>query len=214
MTNLPNILTMGRIALVPLFIGLFYLPPEAAAWSTFSVFTFAALTDFLDGWLARRLNQTSEFGRILDPIADKLIVAAALVMLMLRYGDETPTLFAIPYGSMVIPVTAILCRELLISGLRIGLAGRFNSPVSRLGKWKTASQMAAIALMLFAPTLLSFLDPDRSSGSGDLLGDLFIFLLLAGEILLWLTAIMSWLSAGLYIRDAWRQLPARARSGE
>ena len=214
MTNLPNILTMGRVALVPLFIGLFFLPFEAAAWSTFGVFALAAMTDFFDGWLARRLNQTSEFGRILDPIADKMIVAAALVMLTLRYGDEAPTIFAIPYGSMVIPVAAILCRELLITGLRVGLAGRFSLPVSRLGKWKTASQMVAIALMLFAPTLLSFSDPEWSAEEGEGLAYLFTFLLLAGEILLWLAAILSWLSAGLYIRAGWRQLAARAQASE
>ena len=214
MMNLPNILTIGRTALVPPFVAFFYLPHNAAAWATLGVFALAAMTDYFDGWLARRLNQTSEFGRILDPIADKLLVASALVMLTLRYEDEAPTLFAIPYGSMVIPVAAILCRELLIFGLRVGLAGRFSLPVSRLGKWKTASQMAAIILMLFAPTLLSFLDPDRSSGSGDLLGYLFIFLLLAGEILLWFAAILSWLSAGLYIRAGWRQLPVRARPGD
>ena len=179
MMNLPNILTIGRTALVPPFVAFFYLPHNAAAWATLGVFALAAMTDYFDGWLARRLNQTSEFGRILDPIADKLLVASALVMLT-----------------------------------RVGLAGRFSLPVSRLGKWKTASQMAAIILMLFAPTLLSFLDPDRSSGSGDLLGYLFIFLLLAGEILLWFAAILSWLSAGLYIRAGWRQLPARARPGD
>ena len=193
---------------------MFFLPFEAAAWATFGVFALAAMTDFFDGWLARRLNQTSEFGRILDPIADKLIVAAALVMLTLRYGDEAPTLFAIPYGSMVIPVAAILCRELLISGLRVGLAGRYSLPVSRLGKWKTASQMVAIALMLFAPTLLSFSDPQWSAGEGEGLEYLFIFLLIAGEILLWLVAVLSWLSAGLYIRAGWRQLAARAQPSE
>jgi cardiolipin synthase len=111
-------------------------------------------------------------------------------------------------------VAAILCRELLITGLRVGLAGRFSLPVSRLGKWKTASQMVAIALMLFAPTLLSFSDPEWSAGEGEGLAYLFTFLLLAGEILLWLAAILSWLSAGLYIRAGWRQLAARAQASE
>ena len=75
MMTLPNILTMGRIALVPPFIGLFYLPGDGGAWAAFALFALAAVTDYFDGWLARRLNQTSEFGRILDPIADKLIVS-------------------------------------------------------------------------------------------------------------------------------------------
>ncbi|MBT3169824.1 MAG: CDP-diacylglycerol--glycerol-3-phosphate 3-phosphatidyltransferase [Rhodospirillaceae bacterium] len=177
MMTLPNILTMGRIALVPPFIGLFYLPGDGGAWAAFALFALAAVTDYFDGWLARRLNQTSEFGRILDPIADKLIVAAALVML------------AVQHGAPVIPVVAILCRELLISGLREGLAGRLSLPVSRLGKWKTASQMVAIALLLIAPPLASL---------GALLGQ-------AGEALLWLAAVLSWLSAGLYVRAIARQ---------
>jgi cardiolipin synthase len=177
MTNLPNILTLSRIALVPPFIGLFYVPGEAAAWITFGLFTLAAVTDFFDGWLARRLNQISEFGRILDPIADKLIVAAALVML------------AVQYDAPVIPVVAILCRELLIAGLREGLAGRLTLPVSRLGKWKTVSQMTAIALLLIAPAFSALSAP---------LG-------LAGEALLWLAAVLTWLSAVFYIRAVAQQ---------
>ena len=186
MTNLPNILTIGRMALVPPFIGLFYLPGEAAAWATFGIFVLAALSDFFDGWLARRLGQTSEFGRIFDPIADKFIVAAALIMQTVHY--EAP----------VIPVAAILCRELLISGLREGLAGRIELPVSRLGKWKTATQMAAIALLLVAPAFASLAAP---------LGQ-------AGEAALWLGAVLSWLSAGLYLRAAARRWLARARPGD
>ena len=180
MTTLPNILTVGRIALIPPFIGLFYLPQEIAAWATFGLFAFAAVTDFFDGWLARRLNQTSEFGRILDPIADKLIVASALVML------------AVQYDAPVIPVVAILCRELMISGLREGLAGRISLPVSHLGKWKTASQMTAIAVLLIAPAFAAL---------AELLGH-------AGEGLLWLAAALSWLSAGFYLRAVARQWAA------
>ena len=176
-TTLPNILTIGRIALIVPFVGLFYVPGESAAWAAFALFALAAVTDFFDGWLARRLNQTSEFGRILDPIADKLIVAAALVML------------AVQYGAPVIPVVAILCRELLISGLREGLAGRLSLPVSRLGKWKTAGQMVAIALLLIAPALTSLGLPLEQ----------------AGEALLWLAALLSWLSAGFYLRAVARQ---------
>ena len=177
MTNLPNILTLGRIALVPPFIGLFYVPGEAAAWITFGLYTLAAITDFFDGWVARRLHQTSEFGRIIDPIADKLIVVAALVMLAVEY--DTP----------VIAVVAILCRELLISGLREGLAGHLTLPVSRLGKWKTVSQMTAIALLLIEPAF---------SAISGLLG-------LAGEAPLWLAVVLTWLSAVFYIRAVAQQ---------
>lgn len=186
MTNLPNILTIGRMALVPPFIGLFFLPAEAAAWATFAIFVAAAVSDFFDGWLARRLDQASEFGRIFDPIADKLIVAAALIML--AASDRAP----------VIAVAAILCREMLITGIREGLAGRIELPVSRLAKWKTAAQMAAIALLLVAPALVSLAAP---------LGQ-------AGEAALWLAVLLSWLSAGAYLRAVSEQWTARVRPGE
>ncbi|MDA0229126.1 MAG: CDP-diacylglycerol--glycerol-3-phosphate 3-phosphatidyltransferase [Proteobacteria bacterium] len=177
MTNLPNLLTVGRVALIPPFVGLFYVPGEVAVWAVFALFIAAAVSDFFDGWLARRFGQTSEFGRIFDPIADKLIVAAALIMLV---ASER---------AAAIPVVAILCRELLISGVREGLAGRAALPVSRLGKWKTAAQMAAIALLLMAPGLVSLSAP----------------LQLAGEAALWLAALLSWLSAILYFRAVLRQ---------
>jgi len=176
MTNLPNLLTVGRIALIPPFVGLFYVSGEAAIWAVFALFIAAAVSDFFDGWLARRLGQTSEFGRIFDPIADKLIVAAALIMLV---ASER---------AAVIPVIAILCRELLLSGVREGLAGRTGLPVSRLGKWKTASQMVAVALLLVAPGLASLAAPLQQ----------------AGDAALWLAALLSWLSAGLYLRAVLR----------
>ena len=186
MTNLPNLLTVGRIALIPPFVGLFYVSGDAAIWAVFALFVVAAVSDFLDGWLARRLGQTSEFGRIFDPIADKLIVAAALIMLV---ASER---------AVVIPVVAILCREILLSGVREGLAGRADLPVSRLGKWKTVSQMVAIVLLLVAPGLASLAAPLQQ----------------AGDAVLWLAALLSWLSAGLYLRTALRHdtapMPPRA----
>ncbi len=185
MTKLPNLLTVGRIAVIPPFVGLFYVSGEAAVWAVFGLFIVAAVSDFFDGWLARRLNQTSEFGRIFDPIADKLIVAAALIMLV---ASER---------AAVIPVVAILCRELLISGVREGLAGRTGLPVSRLGKWKTAAQMVAIALLLVAPGLAALAAPLQQ----------------AGDAALWLAALLSWLSAGLYLRAVLRQGAAPIRPG-
>ena len=180
MTNLPNLLTLGRIVLIAPFAGLFFVPGMSAVWAVFALFVFAAVSDFFDGWLARRLNQTSDFGRVFDPIADKLLVAAALIMLVAF--DR----------AAVIPVVAILCRELLISGLREGLAGHIELPVSRLGKWKTATQMTAIALLLVAPALASVSQP----------------LAQAGEAALWLAAVLSWLSAGVYLRAVSRQWKA------
>ena len=186
MTNLPNLLTVGRIALIPPFVGLFHVSGDAAIWAVFALFIAAAISDFFDGWLARRLGQTSEFGRIFDPIADKLVVAAALIMLV---ASER---------AVVIPVVAILCREMLLSGVREGLAGRTDLPVSRLGKWKTASQMVAIALLLVAPGLASLAAPVQQ----------------AGDAAPWLAALLSWLSAGLYLRAVLRHgtasMPPRA----
>lgn len=184
MMTLPNLLTLGRIAVIPAFVGVFYLHEPAAAWATFGLFVLAALTDYLDGLLARRLGQASEIGRVLDPIADKLIVAAALVMLATL--DRAP----------VIAVVAILLREVMVSGLREGLAGRLALPVSRLAKWKTASQMIAVAVLLVAPAFASGV-----AASLDL----------AGQALLWLAVALTWLTAMDYLRSAVRHFGAGAR---
>ena len=141
----PNAVTGLRIVMVPVLVGAFFIDGLTGLWLGFAVFAAAALSDFLDGWLARRLDQHSLLGRILDPIADKLLVAAALVML--ATDDRAP----------VIAVVAILGREFLISGLREALAGTVALPVQPLAKWKTAAQMGAIALLLLAPAIASSL---------------------------------------------------------
>lgn len=138
--NLPNILTLSRVVVIPLIVAAFYLAEPAASWTTFALFAYAAVTDFFDGMLARRWNQTTDFGRFLDPIADKLLVAAVLTMMI---ATNTIT------GITVIAALLILLRELLVSGLREFLAGkRVDVPVSRLAKWKTSVQLIAIALLL------------------------------------------------------------------
>jgi cardiolipin synthase len=182
MTTLPNLLSLGRIALVPALVGTFYLSQPAAAWTTFGIFAMAALSDFLDGYLARMLDQGSALGRVLDPIADKLIVAAALVML------------AVEGRAAVLAVVAILCRELLVSGLREGLAGRLTLPVSRLAKAKTAGQMLALAVLLLTPAF-----PGAAAQP----------LETAGTALLWLAVALSWITALDYLRAALRGI-ARA----
>jgi cardiolipin synthase len=174
--TLPNALTFARIAAVPALIGLFYLEPPEGAFACFGVFVAASVTDFFDGYLARRLNRLSDIGRVLDPIADKLLVAAALVMLV-AFEQASP-----------IAVAAILCRELLVSGLREALAGRVALPVTWLAKWKTASQMAALALLLIAPGL--GIDAIASAGEGAL----------------WLAVGLSWATAIDYLRHAWRAI--------
>jgi cardiolipin synthase len=140
--NLPNILTLSRIVVIPLIVAAFYLPPGTASWTTFALFAYASVTDYFDGMLARRWDQTTDVGRFLDPIADKLLVGAVLVM-MIATGVIT--------GPAVIAALLILLRELLVSGLREFLAGKqIVVPVSSVAKWKTGVQLVAIALLLLA----------------------------------------------------------------
>ncbi|MGN6570828.1 MAG: CDP-diacylglycerol--glycerol-3-phosphate 3-phosphatidyltransferase [Pseudolabrys sp.] len=143
--SLPNILTYGRIAAVPVVVGLLFWQsifegPLWLRWVALAVFIVAGVTDFLDGYFARIWGQQSSLGRMLDPIADKLLVASCLLMLA---ADETIrgwTLFA---------AVIILCREILVSGLREYLAElRVSVPVTRLAKWKTSAQMVAVGFLV------------------------------------------------------------------
>ncbi len=135
--GLPNFLTLSRILVIPLLVAAFFLPAPLNNWTTFGLFLVASATDYLDGWLARRMGQTSSLGRFLDPVADKLLVAAAIVMLV--WADRAP----------VVPALIILCREILVSGLREFLAElKVGLPVTQLAKWKTAAQMLALCLLL------------------------------------------------------------------
>lgn len=142
-SSLPNILTMARVAAVPLVVAAFYLPQPLGSWVAFIIFVVAGITDYFDGLLARRLGATSAFGRFLDPIADKLLVGAILMMLVaVRWVD----------GIHVLAALIILMREILVSGLREHLAEiRIAVPVSRLAKWKTAVQMVAIGALVWGP---------------------------------------------------------------
>lgn len=138
--TIPNILTIGRLIATP-FVVLVYgmVDRPTADWIALTIFAVGALTDFIDGYLARKLNQFSEFGKMLDPIADKAMVACALFALAFSYG---------PYLSFLIPASLILLRETLIAGLREYAAGKANLAVTKLAKWKTTAQMTAISLML------------------------------------------------------------------
>ena len=144
-TSLANLLTLSRIVAIPFFVAAFYLPGAWANWVAFAIFALASLTDWLDGWVARRTATTSALGRFLDPMADKLLVAAALLMLVA--DGRAPAIAAL----------VIVSREILVSGLREFLAGRkVELTVSRLAKWKTAAQMVALSLLLVgaaAPTV-------------------------------------------------------------
>ena len=142
MQQVANFLTMTRVAAIPIIVGLLYLDGAMAAWSALLVFVFAAITDWADGFVARYWKSQSEFGSFLDPIADKLLVAAVLMVLVAQ-GRV--------YGGWVMAALIILCREILVSGLREFLAGlRISVPVSKLAKWKTAIQFIAISILILS----------------------------------------------------------------
>lgn len=142
-TNLPNLLTYFRIALVPAVVLCFYIPGDTSHWVALSLFIVAGITDFFDGYLARAWEQQSNLGRMLDPIADKLLVA--VVLIALTWQD-------IIAGFSLWAAIIILCREILVSGLREFLAElRVSVPVTQLAKWKTAIQMIALGFLLAGP---------------------------------------------------------------
>ncbi len=179
LTTLPNLLTLSRIVAIPLVIVTFYVPAPYGPWVGCCLFALAGFTDWLDVRLARLWNQQSELGRFLDPIADKLLVAAILFMLAALQRISLPTIF---------PALVILSREILVSGLREHLATlKVRVPSSRLAKWKTGIQMGAIGVLLV----------------GDA-GPAFLPVTLIGELMLWLAAALTlvtgydYLRAGLY----------------
>ena len=175
LTSLPNLLTLSRILAIPIVVASFYIPGEYARWFACALFSAAGVTDWLDGHMARRWSQQSELGRFLDPIADKLLVAATLFMLV-----ATDRLSA----GAFLPALVILCREILVSGLREYLAElRVGLPVSKLAKWKTAIQMVAIGVLIV----------------GDA-GPAFLPVAAIGEALLWVAALLTLVTGYDYLR--------------
>ncbi|MBO6757445.1 MAG: CDP-diacylglycerol--glycerol-3-phosphate 3-phosphatidyltransferase [Roseibium sp.] len=141
--SFPNILTYGRIAAVPAVAACFYIEGLTARWVALGLFILAAITDFFDGYLARAWQQQSALGRMLDPIADKLLVSVCLLMLA---ADGTIG------GWSLVAAIIILCREILVSGLREFLAElQVSVPVTQLAKWKTTVQLVAVALLVAGP---------------------------------------------------------------
>ena len=182
--TIPNILTIGRLIATP-FVVLVYGMVErpTADWIALTIFAVGALTDFVDGYLARKLNQFSEFGKMLDPIADKAMVTCALFALAFSYG---------PYLSFLIPASLILLRETLIAGLREYAAGKsVNLAVTRLAKWKTTAQMTAISVLLFHA---AWIGPQMSRP--DYFG---VFMVLALG-LLWVAAALTVVTGWDYLR--------------
>src|SRR6185437_10226578 len=175
LTKLPNLLTLSRIAVIPLMVATFYLPDFYSQWLACALFAAAGVTDYLDGHFARLWKQQSEIGRFLDPIADKLLVGAALFML---------AAFARISSAAILPALVILSREILVSGLREYLAGlRVRVPVSRLAKWKTGIQMGAIGVLLV----------------GDA-GPSGLPLIVIGELMLWAAAVLTIITGYDYLR--------------
>ena len=179
--NIPNILTLLRIALIPVLVFFYYLPVPWGHWVAVIIFVIAALTDWLDGYLARNLQQGTKFGSFLDPIADKLIVAVALVLVVGQLGS----------AYVAIPAAIIVGREIVISGLREWMAeiGRRTSvAVSQIAKIKTIAQMLSLAiLLLYKPT-----SP--------------LFLKLSGLFLLYVAAVLTLWSMVMYLKAAWPDL--------
>jgi cardiolipin synthase len=142
--NLPNVLTYARVAAVPVVVALLYWPDDRVSrWAALAVFIAAGVTDYFDGYFARAYALTSSLGRMLDPIADKLLVAACLLMLA---ADRTVS------GWSLWAAIVILCREILVSGLREYLAElKVGVPVSRVAKWKTTAQLVALGFLIAGP---------------------------------------------------------------
>jgi len=180
-SRIPNLLTLLRIFLIPVFVVLFYLPWQYANEASALVFAIAAITDWFDGFLARRWGQVSPLGAFLDPVADKLMVAAALILLV--EADPTPAL--------AIPSLVIIGREITISALREWMAeigARAQIAVSMLGKIKTAFQMTAIFFLIYHDDVI----------------ELPIYTI--GYVLLYVSVILTLWSMWLYLQGAWPSL--------
>ncbi len=146
MMNLANILSIARLALLPFIILLFFIPFEWAAWSCLALYAIGAITDFIDGWVARKYDQVTEFGKFIDPISDKIFVVTILLMLIAVDRIE---------GVFVLAVVVILVREFVVAGLREFLGPKdVKLPVTNLAKWKTMIQMVATGFLVMAPYYL------------------------------------------------------------
>jgi CDP-diacylglycerol---glycerol-3-phosphate 3-phosphatidyltransferase len=192
MLNLPNILTMVRILVIPIFVLIFYLPISWGHTAAAIIFALACATDWLDGYLARSLKQATQFGAFLDPVADKLMVSIALVMIVaeaqFRFVSGKSAFFSIPTFVITIPAAIIVSREVIVSALREWMAEigkRTSVVVSQLGKVKTTVQMLALIVLIYC-------DPTTSA-----------FIILIGYILLYIAAILTMWSMVIYLKTAW-----------
>lgn len=192
--NWPNVLTLVRITLIPLLVFFFYLPVVWSHTVAALIFALASFTDWLDGYLARYLKQTTKLGAFLDPVADKLIVSIALVLIVaepsLKYVGVTSS-FYIPTPVITIPAAIIVAREIIVSALREWMAEigkRASVAVSSLGKVKTFVQMLALLVLIYCDNRVS------------------AHIVVAGCVLLYAAAVLTIWSMLLYIKAAWAQL--------
>ena len=187
LTDFPNLLTLSRIIIIPVLVGLFYLDDVVWRWVSVALFSLAGVTDYFDGYFARRWAQISAFGRFLDPIADKLLVAAVILMLVARGRIA---------GLVVLPALVILCREVMVSGLREFLAQvNVGVPVSRLAKWKTALQLVALGVLIV----------------GDAAGPWAQW---CGELGLWVAAAITLVTGYDYLHAGLKHMTPRAKPAE
>jgi cardiolipin synthase len=181
--SVPNLLTYGRMAAVPVVAGCLFWPEIAwMRWAALGIFIAAGISDFLDGYLARALSQQSRIGQMLDPIADKLLVSAVLMMLA---ADHTIASYSLSAAII------ILCREILVSGLREFLAElKVSLPVSNVAKWKTTLQLVALGFLIAGP-------------SGD---EILPGVTTTGLVLLWVSALLTLYTGWDYLKVGLRQV--------
>lgn len=196
MFNWPNVLTLVRISVIPLLVIFFYLPVPWSHSAAAIIFAIASITDWLDGYLARYLKQSTKLGAFLDPVADKLMVSIALVLIVaeptFQFVSVTSTVVTIPAAMITIPAAVIVTREIIVSALREWMAEigkRASVAVTSLAKFKTCVQMLALIVLLYCDTTTNAM------------------LILFGYILLYIAAVLTIWSMCIYLKAAWSQLP-------
>lgn len=193
--HLPNILTLFRILVIPVFVVVFYLPVWWAHLGAAIIFTLASITDWLDGYLARAFQVSSRLGEFLDPVADKLMVSIALVLIVgesqFQFVSAPTTIVTVPAAALAIPAAVIVSRELVVSALREWMAEigkRTSVAVSWMGKVKTFVQMIALIVLLYC-------GPATHAG-----------IILIGYLFLYIAAVLTIWSMVIYLKAAWPDL--------
>ena len=185
MPNIANILTLSRIASIPLIAALLFFEQPVFRWTALVLYAVACITDFFDGYIARRMDQVSALGRFLDPIADKLVVGAILMAMTATQQID---------GWSVLPALIIMCREIMVSGLREYLATlKIGVPVTLLAKWKTTAQMVALGFLIVGDA-----GPDWLPVT--LTGPDWLPVTMIGDVLLWIAAVLTVMTGYDYLR--------------